>query len=127
METFNCNRCYLKHEDNGNCTAVGGFCTAVPAAHCPLLREYLSTGLMPEKVIVLQEKTRWIPVEERLPEISHSWGVSDIVLCIISDPSGYQPPNPGLCIYLEDGRWTCRGMFVRVTHWMPLPAGPEVE
>lgn len=80
-----------------------------------------------EEIAVLQEKTRWIPVEERLPEISNSWGVSDIVLCIISDLSGYPPPNPGLCVYLEDGRWTCHGQIVRVTHWMPLPEGPEVE
>lgn len=27
------------HTDNGNCTAVGGFFTAVPAAHCPLIPE----------------------------------------------------------------------------------------
>ena len=80
-----------------------------------------------EEIAVAQERTRWVPVEERLPEVSKSWGVSDIVLCIISDPSGYPPPNPGLCVYLEDGRWTCHGMIVRVTHWMPLPAGPEVE
>ena len=47
METVNCLRCRFRHEDNGNCTAVGGFCTAVQAAHCPLLREYLETGLEP--------------------------------------------------------------------------------
>lgn len=35
--------------DFGNCTAVGGFCTAVPAAHCPLLRQYLDTGMTPEQ------------------------------------------------------------------------------
>lgn len=80
-----------------------------------------------EEIAVLQERTRWVPVEERLPEISNSWGVSDVVLCIISDPSGYPPPNPGLCVYLEDGRWTCHGRIVRVTHWRPLPDGPEVE
>lgn len=80
-----------------------------------------------EEIAVAQERQRWIPVTERLPEISNSWGVSDIVLCIISDPSGYTPPNPGLCVYLEDGRWTCHGQIVRVTHWMPLPDGPEVE
>ena len=50
MENVNCLRCRFRHEDNGNCTAVGGFCTAVPAAHCPLLREYLDTGLTPEEV-----------------------------------------------------------------------------
>lgn len=50
MENVNCLRCRFRHEDNGNCTAVGGFCTAVPAAHCPLLREYLDTGLTPEEI-----------------------------------------------------------------------------
>lgn len=78
-----------------------------------------------EEIAVLQEKTRWVPVTERLPEVSNSWGVSDIVLCIISDPSGYPPPNPGLCVYLKDGRWTCHGQIVWVTHWMPLPEQPK--
>ena len=49
MGNVNCLRCRFRHEDNGNCTAVGGFCTAVPAAHCPLLREYLDTGMTPEQ------------------------------------------------------------------------------
>lgn len=53
MENVNCLRCRFRHEDNGNCTAVGGFCTAVPAAHCPLLREYLDTELIPEEVFAL--------------------------------------------------------------------------
>ena len=34
-----CIGCPYIHPDNGNCTAVGGFCTAVPAAHCPLIPE----------------------------------------------------------------------------------------
>lgn len=51
MADVNCLRCRFRHEDNGNCTAVGGFCTAVPAAHCPLLREYLDTGMTPEEVL----------------------------------------------------------------------------
>ena len=50
METLNCMKCKYRHEDNGNCTAVGGFCTAVAASHCPLLREYLDTRLTPEEV-----------------------------------------------------------------------------
>lgn len=32
----NCLLCDSMHE-NGNCTEVGGFCTSVPAAHCPLI------------------------------------------------------------------------------------------
>lgn len=49
MANVNCLRCRFRHEDNGNCTAVGGFCTAVTAAHCPLLRQYLDTGMTPEQ------------------------------------------------------------------------------
>lgn len=33
----NCIGCDWMHSDNGNCTIVGGFCTAVLAAHCPLI------------------------------------------------------------------------------------------
>lgn len=50
MGSVNCLRCRFRHEDNGNCTAAGGFCTAVTAAHCPLLCQYLDTGLEPEEV-----------------------------------------------------------------------------
>lgn len=59
MANVNCLRCHFRHEDNGNCTAVGGFCTAVQAAHCPLLRQYLDTGMTPEAfqsyVVFLQD------------------------------------------------------------------------
>lgn len=48
MGNVNCLRCRFRHEDSRNCTAVGGFCTAVQAAHCPLLRQYLDTGMTPE-------------------------------------------------------------------------------
>lgn len=50
MENINCLQCEFRHPDNGNCTGVGGFCTAVPAAHCPLLRQYLGTRMTPEQV-----------------------------------------------------------------------------
>ena len=50
MEKNNCLRCNFRHTDNGNCTAVGGFCTAVTAAHCPLLRDFLDTGLTPDEI-----------------------------------------------------------------------------
>ena len=39
IEKPNCIGCHHIHPDNGNCTAVGGFCTAVPAANCPLSPE----------------------------------------------------------------------------------------
>lgn len=55
MKPVNCLLCDFRHKDNGNCTAVGGFCTAVAAAHCPMLREYLDTGLGPDEVTALQK------------------------------------------------------------------------
>lgn len=60
METVNCMRCDFRHKDNGNCTAVGGFCTAVTAAHCPLLRAYLDTGLTPEQIKNLDSPITYI-------------------------------------------------------------------
>ncbi|HJC20397.1 MAG TPA: hypothetical protein H9707_01365 [Candidatus Butyricicoccus avicola] len=39
IEKPNCIGCHHIHPDNGNCTAVGGFCTAVPASNCPLIPE----------------------------------------------------------------------------------------
>lgn len=47
MGNINCLQCEFRHPDNGNCTGVGGLCTAVPAAYCPLLRQYLGTGMTP--------------------------------------------------------------------------------
>lgn len=47
MGNINCLQCEFRHPDNGNCTGVGGFCTAVPAAYCPLLRQYLGTRMTP--------------------------------------------------------------------------------
>lgn len=46
----NCKRCEYMDTDNGNCTAVGGFCTAVPAAYCVLLQEYMDARLTPAEV-----------------------------------------------------------------------------
>lgn len=67
MGKVNCLRCRFRHEDNGNCTAVGGFCTAVPAAHCPLLREYLDTGLTPEQIKELAHDTTG-PLHRKISE-----------------------------------------------------------
>nr|DAN23857.1 MAG TPA: hypothetical protein [Caudoviricetes sp.] len=63
MKPVNCLRCDFRHKDNGNCTAVGGFCTAVPAAHCPMLRGYLDTGLTPEEF-----HAYWVFLEDMIGE-----------------------------------------------------------
>lgn len=67
MGDVNCLRCKYRHTDNGNCTAVGGFCTAVPVAHCPLLREYLDTELTPQEVLSM--KFEWCAMMDALNSI----------------------------------------------------------
>lgn len=83
-----------------------------------------------EEIAVLQEREKWVPVTERLPEVEEfeeGGGMSKVVLGIVKNDSGFPPPNPCFCVYLSDGRWMLRGEPVTVTHWRPLPDGPEVE
>lgn len=49
---MNCLKCHHRHQNNGNCTAVGGFCTAVPAAHCPLIPELLARAEADNKKLI---------------------------------------------------------------------------
>ena len=73
--------------------------------------------------------TRWIPVEERLPELQN-WGASEVVLGLIKSknaPSLNKLHNLTLCVYCDNGIWSMPGRYVAITHWMPLPEPPEVE
>ena len=54
----NCLKCHYRHPDNGNCTAVGGFCTAVLAAHCPLIPELLDRAEAAEACAEKAERER---------------------------------------------------------------------
>lgn len=62
----NCIGCPYIHPDNGNCTAVGGFFTAVPAAHCPLIPELRAEN---EKLRAELEQVK--RENSRLKEILH--------------------------------------------------------
>ncbi len=82
MANVNCLRCNLSDEDNGNCTAVGGFCTAVPAAHCPLLREYLDTELTPEEIDMDHEAA------ETLRQLCRGYDLGRLLNLAEADKSG---------------------------------------
>ena len=72
---------------------------------------------------------RWIPVEERLPELQ-SWGASEVVLGLIKNenaPSLNKLHDLTLCVYCDNGIWSMPGRYVAITHWMPLPEPPEGE
>jgi len=67
-----------------------------------------------EEIAVLQEREKWVPVTERLPD-----QCMDI---LVSYRDGHILMGTAMCDDwieedLEDGK---------ITHWMPLPNGPEV-
>lgn len=82
-----------------------------------------------EEIAVLQERTRWIPVTERLPELQ-SWGASTVVLGLIKSenaPSSNKLHDLTLCVYCDNGIWSMPGRYAAITHWMPLPEPPKEE
>lgn len=82
-----------------------------------------------EEIAVAQERQRWIPVTERLPELQ-SWGASTVVLGLIKNenaPSLNKLHDLTLCVYCDNGIWSMPGRYAAISHWMPLPDGPEVE
>lgn len=82
-----------------------------------------------EEIAVAQERQRWIPVTERLPELQ-SWGASTVVLGLIKNenaPSLNKLHDLTLCVYCDNGIWSMPGRYAAISHWMPLPDRPEVE
>lgn len=80
-----------------------------------------------EEIAVAQERQRWIPVTERLPEATDG----DYVLaCVTWKDTHIDYQNAVVMAFVsEDGlvdvEMDC--VLDGVTHWMPLPEGPEVE
>lgn len=70
----------------------------------------------------LREERRWVPVGERLPELNSSvlvaCGYPEDEEQTVSQAWHYRP---GLFTNLEDME------FPGVTHWQPLPPGPEAN
>ena len=80
-----------------------------------------------EEIAVAQERTRWIPVTERLPEDG------DVVLCWYEyfrfGEYNRMYRTYGIGYYIN-GMWggdVSNGRNIKVLAWMPLPAPPEVE
>ena len=93
IEKPNCIGCHHMHPDNGNCTAVGGFCTAVPAAHCPLIPE-----LRADLARVTAERDAAVEAVKNMAEYIVCAGRVDYYLCDeISQEHHlkYQPKNDG--------------------------------
>lgn len=76
--------------------------------------------------LIVSSKPRWIPVSERKPK------TDDIVIVAIHDDSGdtpYDVTNVGFFLDVFPlGIWVVENERCNyVTHWMPLPKGPEDE
>lgn len=67
---------------------------------------------------------RWIPVEERLPDVWRNDETAELVNYMIYSPDfGVDIGN----YHAKAKKWLCMALPCTVTHWMPLPSGPEVE
>jgi hypothetical protein len=79
-----------------------------------------------DEIARLREERRWVPVGERLPEIGTdvlamgSEGVFQCRCILCGDSRRWEP----LCLDYH-GCGCCGGGNPNVTHWMPLPPGPE--
>lgn len=78
-----------------------------------------------EEIAVAQERTRWIPVTERLPEVWRNDENAELVNYIIYSPDfGVDIGN----YHAKAKKWLCMALPCTVTHWRPLPEPPkEVE
>ena len=80
-----------------------------------------------EEIAVAQEREKWVPVTERLPENG------DVVLCWYEyfrfGEYNQMYRTYGIGYYIK-GMWggdVSNGRNTKVLAWMPLPDGPEVE
>ena len=64
------------------------------------------------------ERTRWIPVSERLPEKEDGDKYGTVLWCIL-----YKEQHQLIC----DGHYQWKSKDGSQTHWMPLPEPPEQE
>ena len=77
-----------------------------------------------EEIAVLQEREKWVPVTERLPEVWRNDETSELVNYMIYSPDfGVDIGN----YHAKAKKWLCMALPCTVTHWRPLPDGPEVE
>ena len=67
---------------------------------------------------------RWIPVEERLPDVWRNDETAELVnYMIYSTDFGVDIGN----YHAKAKKWLCMALPCTVTHWMPLPEPPEVK
>jgi hypothetical protein len=76
--------------------------------------------ILAKETLALREKTRWIPVTEKLPEDSkHKLPHTAIEVLVRNIKGNF------LAVLLDGEFWDEGNLIDHVTHWMPLPEPPE--
>lgn len=80
-----------------------------------------------EEIAVAQERTRWIPVTERLPEYDARVLAFDMRAKnkYIGIWTREKDPDDGNDCWFDSAGWWYA--FDEITHWMPLPEPPKEE
>ena len=94
------------------------------------LAAYEDTGLTPEEIAALKERTRWIPCSERLPNMCG-------FKCLVCAKNKFEQTHVFTAFtgYMEHGKLefhSCEHPYDdlsawEITHWMPLPEPPQAK
>lgn len=87
---------------------------SIPAAELERLRAEIAQAR--QRIAELEQARRWIPVEERLPEVSGKY-------LIVTDIDPDNVCERFFMAEVKDYQWGY--MFAVVTHWQPMPPGPD--
>lgn len=80
-----------------------------------------------EEIAVLQEREKWVPVTERLPDTEEQ---DYVLVCVTEKCSKIEYQNAVVMAFVSEEGFVDVEMdylLKGVTHWRPLPDGPEVE
>lgn len=89
--------------------------TPLEGGTAKLMKQYLALGTV-EELAALKERTRWVPVSEKLPD-------SEAAVLAITKQFGVAVSryHRSLNYPQFDSGWFCQSQRVSVAHWMPLP------
>lgn len=116
---FTCARC--KYEP----VCHGDSCAIIQKAADRIANQSTHIAALQQEIEKLRGQVpRWIPVEERLPEVWSNDETAELVNYMIYSPDfGVDIGN----YHAKAKKWFCVALPCTVTHWMPLPEPPEVE
>ena len=106
-----------------NCGVSG--CAVMREAADRIVNQSTHIAALQQEIEKLRRQVpRWIPVDERLPEVWRNDETAELVNYMIYSPDfGVDIGN----YHAKAKKWLCMALPCTVTHWAPLPEPPEVE